>query len=155
MPARLARNRAGGALPPNGRVIDGRSVVLEQIAPHALDLALDYDPDTLDPAAAGGPQLIFVSFADAVDATGSAVAASVAWDVSVARSDGAIVARNRHETSGVEPSDLLAIDGAAIAGASGGTRFDAAAGSGNRLIFFAESLGTFATGYLLPAIDAD
>jgi hypothetical protein len=57
--------------------------------------------------------------------------------------------------SGVQQSDLLAIGGAQVAGASGGIRFDAADGAGNRMVFFAESLGTFATGYLLPAIDED
>jgi hypothetical protein len=154
-PARLARLRAGGALPPTGSAIDGSTIVLEQIAPRALDLAVYYDPDSLEPVDDGGHQLLFVSFADAADGTGGAGAASVAWDVTVVRNDGTVAPRRRHATSGVEQSDLVSIGGAQVAGASGGMRFGVADGAGNRLVFFAESLGTFATGYLLPAIDED
>lgn len=154
-PARLARPRANPAsLPPRGAVIDGSSVLLEQIRPETLDLAVYYDPDTLQPASDGGNQLVFVSFADAGDATGGAVASPLSWHVRVTRNDGTQVASTAHATSGVEVSDLVAVGGAGVAGAAGGMRFDSAGGGANRMIFFTESLGTFATGYLLPALDA-
>jgi len=153
-PARLARSRANPAsLPPRGTVIDGSSVLLEQLQPETLDLAVYYDPDTLQPASDGGNQLVFVSFADSGDATGGAVASPLAWSVSVTRNDGTSLASRTHATSGVEVSDLVAVGGPGVAGAAGSMRFAAAGGGANRLIFFTESLGTFATGYLLPALD--
>jgi len=155
-PARLARSRVNPAsLPSRGSVIDGSGVLLEQIQPATLDLAVYYDPDTLQPAADGGNQLVFVSFADAGDATGAAVASSFAWNVGVTRNDGTPLASRPHRTSGVEVSDLVAVGGPGVAGAAGSMRFAADGSGANRLIFFTQSLGTFATGYLLPALDAD
>jgi hypothetical protein len=49
-------------------------------------------------------------------------------------------------------SDLVAVAGSAINGASGALTFSSAASAKplTRLIFFTETLGTFGTGYLLP-----
>jgi hypothetical protein len=56
--------------------------------------------------------------------------------------------------SGVTVTDLASVLGAGVNGSGGGISFFADAGSSepNRLVYFAEALGTFGTGYLLPPI---
>ena len=80
-----------------GTPIDGTAIRLELLQPDTLDLAVYYDPDTLEPVADGGNQVILVSFADLADASGGAMAAPFAWDVAVTRNDGTTIAAKGQE----------------------------------------------------------
>lgn len=151
---RRAWRRDGGGFVPAGpgQRIDGDVVVLEPLSPEALDLATYYDPATLEPADRGGNQLIFVSFADVVGGAGIAAQPST-WNVSASRNDGTLLPSVTWMAEGVEVSNLVAVAGAGIEGAAGRLEFVAAPGSAaNRMVFFLESLDTFATGYRLPAL---
>ncbi len=152
--ARLAWRRSGDGFRPAfaGAAIDGDAVVLEPLAPEELDLATYYDPSTLEPAERGGNQLVFVSFADVGGDAEIAPQAST-WSVETTRNDGTPIPGSTWTASGVEVADLVRVAGAAVDGAAGRLGLVAQAGSApNRMIFFQESLGTFATGYRLPPV---
>lgn len=134
---------------PLGTVIDGSSVRLQGIAPDQLDLAVFYDPATLEPAARGGNQILLLSFAD----DGSAlVTAGTSWQLDARRADGTRLPAESVTISGVTSIDLATLLGPAVEGEAGSIHFRTTEGAQNRLIFFVESLGTFATGYLLPPV---
>lgn len=152
--ARLAWRRSGDGFRPAfaGVAIDGEAVVLEPLSPEELDLATYYDPSTLEPAERGGNQIVFVSFADVAGDAEIAPQAST-WSVEVTRNDGTPIPGSTWTASGVEVADLVRVAGAAVDGAAGRLGLVAQAGSApNRMIFFQESLGTFATGYRLPPV---
>lgn len=134
---------------PLGATIDGSAVQLQGIAPERLDLAVFYDPATLEPAMRGGNQLILLSFED--DGV-EPVAARTLWQLDARRADGSPLTANPIASSGVTTTDLVAVLGTAAEGASGSIQFTTADGAQNRLIFFVEALGTFATGYQLPPV---
>lgn len=153
-PARLARAIADpDVLPAAGAAIDGERIVLEQIRPAELDLSVFYDPSTLQPVADGGNQIVFVSFRDVADGRAGIASAPASWDVRVRRNDGSSVPVTSRDTSGVVVSDLVSVGGATLDGAAGGMHFRARSEAANRWVFFSESLGTFATGYMLPTLD--
>jgi hypothetical protein len=143
-------------VPPKGTVIDGTSVFLQPIQPTELDLATYYDPDDLAPVAQSGNQLIFVSFVDLPGDTYSAAPSSTLWGLIANRNDGTSITATTFGASGVNVTDLASVASAGVNGASGSIRFSAEATSEGvtRLIYFAEALGTFGTGYLLPAPSA-
>lgn len=151
-PAAARRAVASGAtstLPAPGTPIDGDDVRLRGIRPARVGLSVYYDPSTLEPAALGGNQLVFLSFDD--DGA-TPVAAVTTWSVDGRRSDGSGFASDDVAVSGVLLSHLEEIVGSAASGAAGSITFDTAGGATSRLVFFSESLGTFATGYLLPPV---
>jgi hypothetical protein len=135
---------------PLGATIDGRNVRLQRIAPEELDLSVFYDPATLEPAALGGSQLVLLSFDDD---RSEPRAAQTRWQLDARRADGTRLDALPIAVSGVTTTDVVTLLGVAAEGAAGSIRFRAADGAHNRLIFFVESLGTFATGYLLPPVD--
>lgn len=148
--ARRARVVATGAAAPAGASIDGTEVVFETVGPAAVELATYFAPDTLDRPEAGGNQVIFVSFDDVVAAP-EVVRAAMRWVVAGTHNDGTPIAAPVAETSGVEVTHLEELLGAGAIDASGRLELIARTPSAdNRLVFFAQSLGTFATGYLLP-----
>lgn len=140
--------------PPLGTIINGTTVFLQPIQPQRLDLAAYYDPNDLEPVAESGNQLIFLSFADVSGATYSATPASTSWGVHAVRNDGTLIADTTYGLSGVNVSDLASVAGSGVNGASGSIEFSALSSppAVTRLIFFAEALGTFGTGYLLPTL---
>ena len=138
--------------PDRGTVIDGSAVLFPPIQPSAADLAVYYDPDTLAPAAAGGNQVIFVTFEDAVGVPYAAKRGTTTWELAAVRDVGTPIEADPVETSGVAVTDLVSLLGAGARGARGSIVFDAEASPKRltRLVFFTQSLGTFGTGYLLP-----
>ena len=150
-PARRAFVVDGAEPAPRGAAIDGAVVRLRAIRPGAVELATYYDPATLEPAELGGNQLVLLSFDDA--ANGVPVAATTTWRVDARRGDGTPLAVASLSNTGVTTTHLVALLGGAAEGASGNVLFAAGEGAANRLVFFTESLGTFATGYLLPAVE--
>jgi hypothetical protein len=138
--------------PERGTVIDGTSILLPPIQPAAADLAVYYDPDTLAPAALGGNQIIFVTFADGVAVPYGAQRATTEWAVTAVRDSGTPLKGLKLETSGVALTDLMSLLGPSARGARGSIIFTAEPTPERltRLVFFTQSLGTFGTGYLLP-----
>ena len=150
--ARVARTSSGGP-PPDGTAIDGVAVALQAFAGPRADLAVFYDPLSLEPADRGGNQLVMVSFDD--DGA-EPVAAETRWRVIATRNDGAVVSDATATFAGVALRDLVSLAGAGVEGSAGRLVLEPQSGAArNRLVFFVESLGTFATGYLLPAPTGD
>lgn len=127
----------------------------QPIRPRNAILAAFYDPDTLAPVSASGNQLIFIDFQDNYGPAYSATSASTTYFVEAHRGNGTKIADVPFTASGVTVTDLASVAGAAVNGQSGRMEFGADSGAvgQNRLIYFTESLGTFGTGYLLPADD--
>jgi hypothetical protein len=139
--------------PDLGAVIDGSAVLLTPIQPLNAHLSAYYNPETVAPASLGGNQLIFVSFEDVAGDTYSATSASTDWAVDAKAGSGTPIGpTGSFLVNGVAVSDVVSVVGAGANGASGSIQFNATT-SGlplNRFVFFTETLGTFATGYLLP-----
>lgn len=145
---------SGGVTSPAlGATIDGASVLLRAVRPDRVSLAVYYDPATLADPAQGGNQLIFLSFNDVPGETFAAAAAVTRWSLAARRNDGQVLAAPELDVLGVQVEHLESVLGAQASGAAGSILFSAgASGAYNRLVFFTESLGTFATGYLLPRV---
>jgi hypothetical protein len=157
--AAAARSAVNGA----GNVLDIGAVIgvdgtLQRLRPSSALLAAYYDPATLAPVSASGNQLIFINFQDTYDPaiapTYSAVTGTTNWSLRATTSNGLVFPETTFTASGVTVTDLASVLGAGVNGSGGGISFFADAGSSqpNRLIYFAEALGTFGTGYLLPPI---
>ena len=145
---------AGGVVAAErGATIDGESVLLRALRPDRVHLATYYAPDTLQAPEQGGNQLIFLSFNDVPGDAFGAAAASTRWTLDARRNDGAAFSAGEVDVSGVQVKHLEELLGDDAGSSAGSIVFSAAAsGAYNRLVFFTESLGTFATGYLLPAV---
>lgn len=143
----LARNAYSGfSLPTPGTVIDGTSVVLSNIQPSTLNLAAHFDPVGLNPK-----ELIFFTFNDV---SSGVTSASVAWTLYAANSAGITTSQKAFTTSGVTTFTLDGLAGTSANGDEGSMLFTGNVfGAQNRLIFFAEALGTYNVGYWLPATE--
>lgn len=154
--ARSARVAADGSAVSFDMVVDGTSIVYQSIQAPRLILANYYDPQTLAPASANGRQVIFINFKNAAGSGGSPItSASTAWGVRAVRADGQLISDTVITVSGVTEFDLVSLIGDGANGAAGGVSFftlDQDLGE-SRLVFFAQSLGTFGTGYLLPLLN--
>lgn len=148
--ARSALNE-DGTFPPFATLIGPATRTLQLIQPQTAVLAAFFDPATLAPVAAGGNQLIFISFTDVYGAAYTAASATTTWSV-FAVSRGAALPGTTFTANGVTVSDLASVVGPSVNGAAGSIVFDGDTDSPtiNRLIYFTEALGTFGTGYLLP-----
>ncbi len=152
--ARSARNALDDSFPLLGTEINDTGVALQKIRPQALELAGFYNPENLAPAADGGNQLIFVTFEDVPGDTFAATIGSTTWNVFATRNNGHTIADTMFTANGVTTTDLASLLGPDVNGASGGVRFSTLTfpPDTTRVIFFAEALGTFGTGYLLPSV---
>jgi len=138
-----------------GDPIDGTTVRLQRIAATRHDVAVYYDPSTLEPASLGGNQVLLASFADGYDGGFTAVPVTTSWSFAATRSNGSAIASGARDVSGVTLSHLEELAGAGVSGAAGRLRLEAAEVTGaSGFALFTESLGTFATGYRLPALPA-
>lgn len=138
---------------PFGTALGPGTGVLQTIRPRTALLAAYYDPNTLAPVASSGNQLIFINFQDTYEPTYGATIGSTTWTVSATRATGGGISNDPFTTNGVTVSDLASVAGSGVNGAAGSIFFLAQNETPglNRLVYFAESLGTFGTGYLLPA----
>jgi len=151
--ARSARNASDGSVPERFSVVDGTNVVYQSIQPPRVVLATFYDPRTLAPATVHGSQVIFVNFANNGSA-GAVTEATTKWVIDAHRANQSLLF-DFVTVKGVVDVDLATLLGDDANGAAGGIIFgsdDADVGQ-SRLIFFAEALGTFGTGYLLPPLE--
>ena len=90
--------------------------------------------------------------------TYSAQTGITTWSLAANRNNGlAIEPIPDFVASGVVVTDLASVATTAVNGASGSMTFDANTTPAflSRLVFFTETLGTFATGYLLPPISTE
>jgi hypothetical protein len=135
-----------------GTVIGPNTAVFQTIRPNTALLATYYDPSSLAPVSSSGNQLIFINFQDTYEPTYGATIGSTTWNVDAVRANGAGISNGPFTTNGVTVSDLASVAGPGVNGAAGSMFFVAQNASPglNRLVYFAESLGTFGTGYLLP-----
>jgi hypothetical protein len=140
--------------PPHGTPLGPQTAVLETIRPRTALLAAYYDPSSLAPVSSSGNQLIFINFQDTYEPTYSATIGSTTWNVRATRANGAGIADGTFTANGVTVSDLASVAGPGVNGAAGSILFLAESDTPtlNRLVYFAESLGTFGTGYLLPPV---
>ena len=138
--------------PTRGTVIDGTSILLPPIQPSAADLAVYYNPDSLAPAEAGGNQVIFVTFEDAVGVPYAATRGATEWTLDAVRDVGVPIKTKPLATSGVAVTDLVTLLGSGARGQRGSIIFEADPSPKRltRLVYFTQTLGTFGTGYLLP-----
>ncbi|MBY0274457.1 hypothetical protein K2Z84_03875 [Candidatus Binatia bacterium] len=144
---------SGVSMPAWGASIDGESVLLRAVRPDRLSLAVYYDPATLASPEQGGNQLIFLSFNDVPGDRYAAEAAVTRWALTARRNDGQPLSAPELDVLGVQVEHLESVLGEQASGAAGSILLSAgASGAYNRLVFFTESLGTFATGYLLPRV---
>lgn len=153
--AGAARSAVGDGGPLDvGQVIGLENGVLQNIRPSGVLLAAYYDPASLAPVSASGNQLIFVNFEDTYTPTYGASIGSTTWTAIATRGNGAGISNNLFTANGVTVTDLASVAGPGVNGAAGSLTFTSNAISPglNRLVYFAESLGTFGTGYLLPPL---
>ena len=152
--ARSARTDPGGSFPPIGTEINGVGVALQPIRPQGLELAGYYNPTTLAPVENGGNEIIFVTWEDVPGEHFSATVGATTWGVFAANAGGSTVADTEFAANGVTATDLVSLLGEDANGAPGTVRFIRFGGPPrlSRIIFFAQALGTFGTGYLLPTI---
>lgn len=143
-----------GNLLPSGTVIGPATGVLQLIQPRTALLAAFYDPATLAPASNGGNQLVFIDFVDTYGTTYGAAIGGTTWNVFAFASNGVGFPDRILNTEGVVVTDLASVLGPGVNGSGGGITFvaDSETLSVNRLVFFAEALGTFGTGYMLPPL---
>jgi hypothetical protein len=150
---RSARKVVDGLAPPDGTVVNGSLVVYQIIQPDAVALATYYNPQNLAPVQDHGNQLVFVSFKDGVGAGASLIAATSDWLMIATRGAEGTLSSAPIQVIGVNERDIVQVLGTDANGAPGGGGFVRGAGeTANRFIFFVQSLGTFGTGYLLPAL---
>ena len=156
--ARSAVQGVDSTLPSSGTLIDGTTVRLAPIQPTSAQLAVYDNPDTLESPSTGGNQLIFVAFEDVPGERYAAQTGITTWSVAANRNNGvAIGPIPDFVASGVVVTDLASVATTAVNGASGSMTFEANTTPAflSRFVFFTETLGTFATGYLLPPISVD
>lgn len=136
---------------PKDTVIGDRAF-LRPIQPDGLVLAAYYDPESLAPVGKSGNQLIFINFEDHYDTNYSLDIGSTTWRVSTTRGSGVDLGDTQFTATGVTVTDLASVAGPQVNGAAGSMVFESPRGGPflTRIIFFAEALGTFGTGYLLP-----
>lgn len=151
--ARSARKAADGSFVPSGTIVDGKDVVYQSIQSQFLILASFYDPQTLAPVSAHGSQMIFINFKDAKGLGTPLTAGTTSWEVNAARA-GQSTADTVTTVVGVAELDLVSLIGDDANGGTGTVFFRTTDPDidDTRLIFFAQSLGTFGTGYLLPPV---
>ncbi|MDG2304659.1 MAG: imelysin family protein [Candidatus Binatia bacterium] len=152
--ARSAVGAGSGAPAAPGTQVDGVSVVYERFDPGILNIPVYFDPATLAPPANDGNRILIAAFADRYDGAFSIAPVSTQAAVTFFDNAGVRIAENSISIDGVLFSDLQsASGGAAIEGSSGKVFFAVNAQGGNVFGLFSQSIGTFAAGQRMPAVE--
>ena len=152
--ARSAVGAGSGAPAAPGTQVDGVSVVYERFDPGILNIPVYFDPATLAPPANDGNRILIAAFADRYDGAFSIAPVSTQAAVTFFDNAGVRIAENSISIDGVLFSDLQsASGGAAIEGSSGKVFFAENAQGGNVFGLFSQSIGTFAAGQRMPAVE--
>ena len=148
-----------------GRVVDGKLVRFQQIAPHRLAVPVYFNPVQLAPPELDGNRVILAVFSDRwTKVTAGPETGTIRFDV-VAATDrplvyfsdaaGAPLIARRIDVSGVLVTNLQELSGdPSLLVGSGKVLIDVAAGQDNIIGLFSQSLGTFASGQRMPALPA-
>lgn len=136
-----------------GATVDGTSVRYESFDPGILTVPVYFNPQTLAPADIDGNRVFLASFNDVYGDSFSVSAASQDLTATYFDGGGVQVAETGVAVNGVLLSDLEAIAGATL-DSSGKVFFSGASESANLFGLFSQSLGTFASGQLMPAANA-
>ena len=152
--ARAAINVGSSMRAPAGTVVDGNSVAYERFAPGILNIPAYFDPATLSPPANDGNRILLAAFADQYDGGFSLSPLQTNAAVTFFDNSGVRIAENSITINGVFFSDLQSVAGnAMITGSSGKVFFALGQNAGNVFGLFSQSIGTFAAGQRMPAVD--
>ena len=152
---RLAVASSGQRAVP-GSAVDGAAVRYQRLAPAVLAIPVYFSPPTLGAVENDGNRVVLAAFADRYDGGAFALApARAALDVKLFDGDGVEVAARSLDASGVLLSDLQSVAGPdRVLSSSGKAFFAIDAPDASVLGVFSQSLGTFASGHRMTAVDA-
>ncbi len=149
--ARLAVN-GSGTPQAAGTAVDGSSVFYERFAPNVLMIPVYFDPATLSPPSDDGNRVFLAAFNDSYASSGyNPTSLSTTATTTYFNNEGVRTVDTTTDVNGVLLSDLQAIAGTNIDGASGKVFFDVDAGNGNVFGLFSQAIGTFAAAQRMPA----
>lgn len=152
--ARSASNVGSSTRPAPGTVVDGVEVAYERFDPGILNIPVYFDPATLSPPENDGNRVLIAAFADRYEGAFSIGPVSTQAAVTFFDNAGVRIAENSISIDGLLLSDLQAVSGnAEIDGRSGKVFFEVNAQGGNVFGLFSQSIGTFAAGQRMPAVD--
>jgi len=137
-----------------GAEVDGNAVKYQRFTPSVLMVPVYFNPEDLAPADQDGNRVILAAFGDAYgeqfDVTPLADTAGALF----CDAEGFEAAVGTAAVNGVLSTSLQAIAGGATLNSSGKLFLDVDAGAGNVLGIYAQSLGTFAAGQRMPAVNS-
>lgn len=150
--ARSAVDEAGRR-PPAGTRIDGITITYERFTPNVLVIPVYFNPQDLEPPERDGNRVLLAAFEDVYGSPFRLTARTDESTVFFADSTGRLLTSTRLGISGVLLSDLQTLADGIPLQESGKVVIDVNSGSGNTVGLFSQSLGTFAAGQRLPALD--
>lgn len=150
---RLAVTASGERAQP-GSEVTGSPVRYQRLEPGVLTIPLYFDPRTLGPAEDDGNRVLLAAFTDSYGAGFAPAPATVDAEATFLSGSGARIGTRTVSFTGVLLSDLQATAGpdVPLAG-SGKVFFDVRSSAANLFGVFSQSLGTFASGQRMPAVD--
>lgn len=139
-----------GARATAGSTVDGGSVAYETFEPGILTVPVYFNPQSLAPPEIDGNRVFLASFGDVYGASFTIQAAAQNLTATYFDGSGVQLGQSGVEVNGLLLSDLEALAGTAL-NSSGKVFFSGASDSANLFGLFSQSLGTFASGQLMPA----
>jgi hypothetical protein len=137
-----------------GSAVTGSDVRYQRLQPRVLTVPLYFDPRSLGPAESDGNRVVLAAFADRYGVGFDVAPADTSADATFLDASGATIARRTVSFAGVLLSDLQSLAGSEVPLTSSGKVFlDVRGSEANVLGVFSQSLGTFASGQRMPAVD--
>jgi hypothetical protein len=133
-----------------GSTVDGSNVRYESFDPGILTVPVYFNPQTLESPEIDGNRVFLASFNDSYGNPFTINAAAQNLTATYLDGSGQQLAANGISVNGLLLSDLEALAGVSL-NSSGKVFFSGASDSANFFGFFSQSLGTFASGQLMPA----
>lgn len=149
--SRFAVDGSGNAVMA-GTEVNGTTVTYQRFDPGILMVPVYFNPAELGPPENDGNRILLMAFADDYDGGFGVSPVSTNAAASFFSNTGALIAQNSVPVNGVLLSDLQAVAGTNIDGASGKVFFEIPSNGGNVLGLFSQSIGTFAAGQRMPAV---
>jgi len=137
-----------------GADVDGNAVRYQRFTPSVLMVPAYFNPSDLAPPDDDGNRVIIAAFSDAYGVEFNVTALSDTPAALFCDADGFEAATGAPAVNGVLVSNLQEIAGGATLDSSGKLFLDVNAGTGNVFGIFAQSLGTFAAGQRMPAVNS-
>lgn len=150
--ARSAVTNTGGR-PAAGTPVDGLTVTYERFTPEVLVVPVYFNPQDLESPDRDGNRVLLATFEDDYGARFGLSARTDAAAAVFVDNSGRRIATEPVQVQGVLLSDLQTLSGPTTLDTSGKVFFDVDSGSGNFVGLFSQSLGTFAAGQRMPALD--